>query len=324
MPHTEDSTSTQVVMPVGDLHGRTVWTESGDRVGVVKGVRHDEDGRITSFDVRERWMLGKHHEVSAAGMRIDQGDVIVPTSAVDIDHEAVEEGRAVEQRRRTTSFAHAPVLLAGREGARGRFGGLDLVGSFFGALVTIAGLVLVGGVLAAIFGTQAGVIDSSLDNVDAITTEALIITGVTLFVACFLGGWAAGRSARFDGVGNGLMSVVWVLVIGVVLGALGAWLGDEYDVFANVDLPTIQTDEFAMWGSVALVAALVLMLFGGAIGGALGESWHRRADRAMLDVVAVDEGARNQAGIVGSPATAQPVDDSDAVPVDRSVRRPRS
>jgi hypothetical protein len=116
---------------------------------------------------------------------------------------------------------------------------------------------------------------------------------------------------------------VWVLVIGIVLGVVGAWFGDEFDVFANADLPSFVTDDVAMWGSVAFAAALVLMLVGGALGGAVGESWHRRADRAMLDVVSVDDRAQATAGNVGSPATEQHVEDGDAVPVIRSDRHPR-
>ena len=323
MKHVDAAPPTQVVMPIGDLHGRTVWSEAGERLGVVRGVHQDDDGRIVSLDVRERWMLGPHFEIPASGMRIDSGDVIVPASARPVDPDAAERSTKVAQRRRIGSFAHAPVLLAGREGARGRFGGLDVVGSLFGALVTIASLVLLGGVLAAIFGSDAASIDTSLDTLEAITTESLLVAAATIFLSCFLGGWAAGRSARFDGAANGVMTVVWVLAIGVVLAAVGSWLGDEYDVFANSDLPQFVTDEFALWGSVAFVATLVLMLVGGAIGGALGESWHRRADRAMLDVVSVDDHAQEPAGIVGSPATSQRVDDGDAVPVEQSDRRPR-
>ncbi len=330
MKHVEDTGDTQVVMPLADLNGSTIWTEAGDRVGKVSEVRQDDDGRIVSFTVRERWMLGPRREVSASGMRIDRGDVIVPAASVlpDIDEDEVAEEREEAQeraraRRPIGNFAHAPVLLAGREGARSRFGGLDVVGSLFGALVAIASLVLVGGVLGAIFGSDVAEIDTSLNSFDAITSETLLVAAATIFVSCFLGGWAAGRSARFDGVANGMMTVVWVLAIGVVLAAVGAWAGDEYDVFANSDLPRFVTDDFAMWGSVAFAAALVLMLVGGALGGALGESWHRRADRAMLDVVSVDDRAQATTGIVGSPAASQPIDDADAVPVIRSDRRPR-
>lgn len=312
MKHMDEAPATQVVIPVGELHGRTVWSESGERIGVVRGVHQDDEGRVVALDVRERWMLGPHHEVPASGMRMDDGDIIVAASATPVDTDRTERTGRTVQRRRVGSFALAPVLLAGREGARERFGGLDIVGSLFGALVTIASLVLVGGVLAAIFGSDAAVaIDTSLDSLEAVTTEPLLIAAATIFVSFFLGGWAAGRSARFDGPANGVVTVVWVLAIGVALGTLGAVLGEEYDVFANNELPTFATDEFALWGSAAFAVTLVLMLIGGALGGALGESWHRRADRSMLDVVSVDDRA------------PRPVDDGDAVPVERSDRDPR-
>jgi hypothetical protein len=113
---------------------------------------------------------------------------------------------------------------------------------------------------------------------------------------------------------------VWVLAIGVVLAAIGAWVGDQYNVYASAGVPSFTTESFALWGSVAFAAALVLMLLGAALGGALGEHWHRRADRAMLDVVAVDEGATTSTGQVGSPVAPQPfVDDRDAAPVIRDA-----
>lgn len=287
-------TGSELVMPVGDLQGRVVWSESGERVGTIRAVNTDAEGRIISFDVRERWMLGAHHQVSAAGMRIDDGDVIVPTSAVDSmpkrtrqrQVDRVGEGRA----------GAMPLFLAGREGARGRFGGLDLIGSFFGALVAVAGLVLVGGLLAAAFGVGPLDVDTSLASLEALLDEAMLVGAAALFVSCFLGGWCAGRSARFDGVGNGLMVVVWLLAIGAAVAALGAWLGDEYDVFATTGLPSFTTDEFQFWGLVAFASALVLMLVGAALGGLLGESWHRRADRAMLDVVSLGDDPASTTG----------------------------
>lgn len=304
----EQATTTTTVMSVHDLRGRPVWTQSGERLGVVRDVQLGPDGQVEALHVRERWMFGHQHEVSAAGMRIDQGDVIVPDTALRKDVEESATGTVAPAPARST------VLLAGRDGARGRFGGLDIVGSLFGALVAIGALVVVGGLLAAIFGTDALVIDTGYDTFALVTDETMLVGAVTVFVAFLLGGWCAGRSARFDGVANGLVTVLWVLVIGVVFGALGAGLGDEYDVYVEMDLPSFVTDDFSVWGSAAFVVAFVLMLVAGALGGALGESWHRRADRAMLDVVAVDDGADAATGHVGSPVEDRPHD---------AERRPR-
>lgn len=312
------SGTTDVVMPVSDLHGRTVWTEDGERIGTVRGVNTDDDGKIVSLDVRERWILGPHHEVPATGMRIDESDVVVPAAAVvGLERSRRHHSDDHDHHGMRGALASAPVLLSGREGARGRFGGLDLVGSFFGGLVTIASVVLIGGILAAVFGSDPANFDTSIASLESLLDEALVVGAVTLFVSCFLGGWCAGRSSRYDGVGNGLMSVVWVLAIAVALGALGAWVGDQYDVLAAIDVPEFTTDEFTMWGTIGALAALALMLLGGALGGALGESWHRRADRAMLDVVSVD----GSDWPTSSTQQTEVIDDSDAVVLDRDGRR---
>lgn len=308
----------EVVMPVSDLHGRAVWSESGKRIGTIRGINTDDDGRIVSFDVRERWLLGPHHEVPATGMRLDDGDVVVPGSAVESmrSREHDREDREDRHERRDDAIATparstSPVFLAGRDGVRGRFGGLDLIGSFFGGLVIIASTLIIGSILAAAFGSDPAVVDTAMDSPAAFGEEAMLVGGLTLLLACFMGGWCAGRSARYDGVGNAVMSVVWTLAIVLGLGALAAWLGEEYNVLAGTELPTFTNDEFALWGLVALGVTLAIMLVGAILGGLLGESWHKRADRAMLDVVPMDTGTDAH-----TRSTTRTVDDSDAVVVD--------
>lgn len=297
-------------MPVSDLHGRTVWSEGGQRIGSIRDINTDDDGRIVSFDVRERWFFGHQHEVPATDMRLDGGDVIVPNSAVAAVHSRETRARETEHVRGSATGRRgvhaAPVFLAGREGVRQRFGGLDLLGSLFGGLVIIASMVIIGGVLAAIFGVETPSIDTSSSAVDDLVTGSLLVGAATLFVSCLLGGWCAGRSARYDGVGNGIMSVVWALAIALGLGALATWVGDEYDVLAQTNLPSFSNDDLAFWGVIGFAVAIALMLLGAALGGALGESWHRRADRAMLDVVPVG-GMRDD--VAGAPPASRPLDD---------------
>ncbi|MCW2925238.1 MAG: hypothetical protein JWM98_2642 [Thermoleophilia bacterium] len=320
----EVSGTTDVVMPVSDLRGRSVWTDDGERIGTIRSVEHDEDGRIVAFEVRERWMLGPHHTVAARGMRFDDGDVVLPVSAV-VEMET-REARGDTSRRRSTNVRRdttataAPVFIQGREGARGRFGGLDVLGSFVGGLVIIAAVVLVGGVLAAIFGTGSVNVDTSLDSFNAVTSGALLVGAATLFVSALLGGWAAGRASRFDGVGNGLAAAVWALAMGVGFGLLGWAFGNDYDVYANTNLPRFTTDEFALWGGIAFALAIVLLLVGGMLGGMIGELWHRRVDRSLMSSVAVD-GARDSA-LMPDSADAMPAGMSvaDETPEARAVR----
>lgn len=287
MTTTQQPGHDESVITVNELRGRPVISSTGERIGVVRDVSVDASGRIDTLEVRARWMLGPLYHVPAAGMRFEGGNIIVAdaapvapaASAAPAAPAPVPEGAA----------SAAPVLLAGHAGARGRFGGLDLLGSLFGAFVSIGALLVIGGVLAALFDVQPMIVDTSFGTFALISSGAMVVGAVSIFAAFLLGGWATGRSSRFDGVSNSLVMVLWVLVMGVVLNALGSWADDRYDVFAASNLPQVSANDFEAWGAVALVVAFVLMLLGAAIGGALGERWHRRADRAMFEVVTTDD-----------------------------------
>ena len=93
-------------------------------------------------------------------------------------------------------------------------------------------------------------------------------------MAFLVGGWAAGRMARYDGGLNGAMTAFWMVLLIVIFAALGAWIGQEYNVFAQMNLP----DWVAVWsGDEATAAAviggilgIVVMFLGGYVGGKWG------------------------------------------------------
>ncbi|MDQ3778708.1 MAG: hypothetical protein M3310_07615, partial [Actinomycetota bacterium] len=121
------------------------------------------------------------------------------------------------------------------------------------------------------------------DDVAEISVAGLLGGVVILFLAYLLGGWAAGRMARYDGLRNGLLTGVWTLVLAGVVSALAAWLGSEYDLLRGVDMPQwFSTDALTVGGIVSALAAIAAMLAGGALGGVWGERYHRRADAAVL------------------------------------------
>jgi sporulation protein YlmC with PRC-barrel domain len=328
MAKVSDTRDTNMVMPVQDLHGRVVWSEDGERLGVVRDVISDDDGRINALKLRGRWMLGSTHEVPASGMRMEGGDVHLPMTKAQLqaeEHEVAPRGGG------RAAAATAPVLLSGRDGARGRYGGIDPLGSFFGALVALASLVLIGGALGAIFSTEVASYDTSISEFSDVGTEAAIIGGVTLFLSFLLGGWAAGRSSRFDGVANGMLVTAWFLAIVLLIGGLASWVGSEWNLLEGANLPEFVNDDWALAGAIGVLIALALMLLGGVLGGMLGEGWHRRADRAMMDVVEVQDA--NQAPTQARPVqssmpAAPPVDSTDSTDSTdsaamRGVRRSR-
>jgi hypothetical protein len=179
----------------------------------------------------------------------------------------------------------------GVDEVRSRFGGVDVPATVAGALAALGTAALLAGILAGAgtYGYQLG-----RDNV----TEELTVGGlagglVTLFIAFLVGGWVAGRVARYDGGRNGVLTVLWFVLLAAAAAAIAAVAGKEYDAFRNVNLPQ-WFDRDALTGAAIATGllALAVMLLAGWIGGRLGERYHRRADSLLV---------RTRPGGVGRP-----------------------
>lgn len=168
--------------------------------------------------------------------------------------------------------------------ARSRFGGFDLPASLAGALVALATLTLLASLIAG--GVAALIAEGGFSrDDDTVSVASVVATLTTVFLAFLCGGWAAARMARYDGVRNALATVLWFLLIMAALAAIGAWLGDEYDVLPSTGLPAwLTTDEFESAGIIAGIGAIISALVGAALGGRIGERYHRRADASLASV----------------------------------------
>ncbi|MBA2522632.1 MAG: hypothetical protein H0V25_04790 [Solirubrobacterales bacterium] len=172
-----------------------------------------------------------------------------------------------------------------RERQRDEFGGFNLGAAFFGWLVAVGIAVLLTALLSAA-GAAIGLTELSTDEAQASADTISIVGGILLILvlalAYYAGGYVAGRMSRFDGTRQGIG--VWVigLLITVLLAALGAIAGSEYNVLAQLDLPRIPIDEgdLATGGVIALIAAVIITLAAAAVGGKAGEGYHRKVDRA--------------------------------------------
>jgi len=166
--------------------------------------------------------------------------------------------------------------------ARRRFGGIDVPASLVGMLTALAFVVLFAGFVGAAIGTIG--YQTGLDGNEQELSVASVAGGVlALFLAYLLGGWTAGRIARYDGLKNGLMTGVWPLILAALASGLAAWLGAEYDVLRRVDLPQWFSEDALTAGAIASAAvAVIAMVTGGAAGGSWGERFHRRADAAIV------------------------------------------
>ncbi len=194
--------------------------------------------------------------------------------------EKVDAARPIQTR---TEHTAAPDPYAGIHAARERFGGIDIPASLVGMLTALSTVLILAGLVGAAFGVvgyQTGLEQDAQD-----LSNGSLIGGVAiLFVAYLIGGWAAGRIARYDGARNGFATGVWTLIFGAILAALGAWAGSEYDVFQNVELPQwFDSDAFTTTAIASGIGAIAAMFAGGILGGLWGERYHRRADTTIAN-----------------------------------------
>ena len=202
--------------------------------------------------------------------RVEEDDVVVErTDVPDRPADDVDPGRV------------------GVERAHDRFGGFDVPAQLTGMLVAIGLVVLLGGIAGAVIGSIA--YQTGLQgNLDEISVGALASGLVVLLVSFLIGGWAAGRIARYDGGRNGLMTAVWFLILTAVLAGLGIWFGAEYNVVGRVDLPNwfdawFSDRNVTIGAALSGIGAVVATLVGGFLGGLWGARYHRRADATIAD-----------------------------------------
>jgi hypothetical protein len=113
------------------------------------------------------------------------------------------------------------------------------------------------------------------------------VAAVVVFVSFLVGGFAAGRMARYSGGLNGLGAGLWLILLVAVFAALGAWVGTEYNAFNQLELPNwfsqIDVDELTPMAVVAAAVMVAATLAGGYLGGRIGETYHTRVDAALID-----------------------------------------
>jgi hypothetical protein len=170
-----------------------------------------------------------------------------------------------------------------------RYGKTDLVASIVGMFAGLGVLVFLGALIAA----GAGGIDYQLNiiteegTLDEASVIGLTIAAVVVFASFTVGGFAAGRMARYNGGVNGVGAGLWLILLVAIFAALGAWVGTEYNAFNQLDLPNwfaqVDVDDLTAMAAVASAVLVVATLAGGYVGGRIGETYHRRVDAALVD-----------------------------------------
>jgi hypothetical protein len=221
---------------------------------------HEQSGEIGRVYPRS----SAHHEDSTADSGV---------------HDAVASGGA-----HAVADRHSVVQ---RE--REQYGGIKWGSAFFGWL-TAAGTAVILTALLAAAGTAIGVANDTTTGEAAQQAGTVGLIGgiallVVLLIAYYFGGYVAGRMARFNGVKQGVAVWIWAIAIAVVVAAIGALLGNEFDVLSRLNgFPRLPVNEGTVTagGLIAIVVAVVAALVGAILGGLAGMRFHRKVDKAGL------------------------------------------
>ena len=172
---------------------------------------------------------------------------------------------------------------------RERFGGIDTPAALGGFLAILGAVALLSSLIAAGAGGlafQMNAIDIE-GNLQEIEVAGMLLAAAVVFVSAVVGGWVAGRMARFDGVMNGVGAALWLLLLVAVFAALGAWVGAEYNAFQRAGLPDwfaqLDVDEMTTEVIIASILGIAALIAGAALGGAIGEAHKRKVNAALAD-----------------------------------------
>jgi hypothetical protein len=161
------------------------------------------------------------------------------------------------------------------------------------SVLLIALLAAAGVVFGVATNTALSVDQAVQESQDATATAQTVgLVGaitllVVLLVAYYCGGYVAGRMARFNGARQGLAVWVWGIVMALIVAAVAAIAGAQYDVFAQLNLPRLPVNEGEVTavGAISIGAALLAALLGAVLGGLAGMRFHRRVDNTELELL---------------------------------------
>lgn len=116
-----------------------------------------------------------------------------------------------------------------------------------------------------------------------------VALSVLIFFAYLVGGYAAGRMARFAGAKQGIAVWLWQ-IMALILGSLATFLMPQLfqNSVASLSLQKLIAGDFAN-GLLAVLLVLALSFLGAILGGLLGRLYHRRVDKYPSDQVARED-----------------------------------
>ena len=164
------------------------------------------------------------------------------------------------------------------------YGGVDWLASFIGCVLTVVCGAILLPLASLVLNPLGFTLDLEERQFDTVIITGLVVVGLAFFLSFLIGGYVAGRLARFDGGRNGAATILWTILLSVILLFFGSFLpGTLFENLQNFIesslIPAIGSlTELGLIGAAIIVGALLVGLLGGFLGGRLGNRYHARID----------------------------------------------
>lgn len=150
--------------------------------------------------------------------------------------------------------------------------------SLIGMLAALGMFTILGAVTASVAQISGVALDLDGGGTQEDIVVALASTAVMVLISTFVGGFVAGRVARYRGMTAGLGSSLWLIVVLAALVGL-ALLANEFSPFVDgfdltASLATLDGADIEPAVAIAGGGLLLLGLGMGLLGGRLGETEH--------------------------------------------------
>jgi hypothetical protein len=176
-----------------------------------------------------------------------------------------------------------------------RFHRSGVVSSLMGMLAGLGMLVLVSAIL-----TAGGILlDLEFDlvatdgNLQQLSAIAVAITAVVILASTLIGGFVAGRTARYGGMFVGLGASLWLILVLGIFAGLTLWVGDASNAFDGFNLADrlsgIDAADLTMVAALTGAGLFLLALLGGLSGGRFGQTEERPPVETVVDLRDVEE-----------------------------------
>lgn len=164
-----------------------------------------------------------------------------------------------------------------------------------GTLFLLSGLLSAGVILIDLEFDLAG-IGADLQDLSVI---GLSIAALVIIASTLVGGFVAGRIARWGGMGVGIASSLWLMLILAVFAGLALWIGTVSNALDGIDpagqFSDISTADLTTAAAIAGGGLFVLALVSGLVGGRLGQTEEAPVTDTVVDLTEEPDAAEARA-----------------------------